>query len=288
MTKETIGFIGIGNMGGPISTNLSNADYHIVGYDIAGTAERVPEGATVGRSAGHVATLSDIIMMSLPDGNIVQEVTEEIIATNDRRTATIIDVSTSGVAAARNASARCRDSEIEFYDAPVSGGVPGAKAGTISIMFAGPEHAFERLRPVLEAFGKPFLVGDEPGQGQAMKILNNFLSATSMIATSEAIAFGESVGLDLQLIVDVLNASSGRNDATATKFPKSIIPETYDRGFTAKLLQKDIDLYRDAQNDAGTEGRVSKEIVEGFRRFYNADPDADITLIYPFIKDGKL
>ena len=287
MTKQNIGFIGIGNMGGPVSKNLKAAGYHIVGYDIAGTAERAPEGATVGRNAGDVATQSDIIMMSLPDGNIVQEVTEEIIATNDRRTVTIIDISTSGVAAARAASARCHDSEIEFYDAPVSGGVPGAVAGTISIMFAGSEEAFERLKPVLETIGKPFLVGNEPGQGQAMKILNNFLSATSMIATSEAIAFGEAVGVDLQLIVDVLNESSGRNDATVTKFPKSIIPKTYDRGFTAKLLQKDIDLYRAAQDDAGTENRVSKEIVEGFREFYNVDPEADITRIYPFVKDGK-
>ena len=287
MTKQNIGFIGIGNMGGPVSKNLKAAGHHIVGYDIAGTAERAPEGATVGRNAGDVATQSDIIMMSLPDGNIVQEVTEEIIATNDRRTATIIDISTSGVAAARAASSRCHDSEIEFYDAPVSGGVPGAVAGTISIMFAGSEEAFERLKPVLETIGKPFLVGNEPGQGQAMKILNNFLSATSMIATSEAIAFGEAVGLDLQLIVDVLNESSGRNDATVTKFPKSIIPKTYDRGFTAKLLQKDIDLYRAAQDDAGTENRVSKEIVEGFREFYNVDPEADITRIYPFVKDGK-
>ena len=287
MTKQNIGFIGIGNMGGAVSKNLKAAGYQIVGYDIAGTAERAPEGATVGRNAGDVATQSDIIMMSLPDGNIVQEVTEEIIATNDRRTATIIDISTSGVAAARAASARCHDSEIEFYDAPVSGGVPGAVAGTISIMFAGSEEAFERLKPVLETIGKPFLVGNEPGQGQAMKILNNFLSATSMIATSEAIAFGEAVGLDLQLIVDVLNESSGRNDATVTKFPKSIIPKTYDRGFTAKLLQKDIDLYRAAQDDVGTENRVSKEIVEGFREFYNVDPEADITRIYPFVKDGK-
>ena len=205
MTKENIGFIGIGNMGGPVSKNLAAAGYHIVGYDIAGTAERVPEGATVGRNAGDVATRSDIIMMSLPDGNVVQEVTEEIIATNDRRTTTIVDISTSGVAAARAASARCHDSEMEFYDAPVSGGVPGAVAGTISIMFAGSEEAFKRLKPVLETIGKPFLVGSEPGQGQAMKVLNNFLSATSMIATSEAIAFGEAVGLDLQLIVDVLN-----------------------------------------------------------------------------------
>ena len=288
MTKETVGFIGLGNMGRPISTNLFNSGYLIVGYDIAGTAERLPEGATLGRDIGDVAARSDIIMMSLPDGNAMQEVTEEIIATNDRRTSTVIDVSTSGVAAARTTSVRCRDSEIAFYDAPVSGGIPGAVAGTIAIMFAGPEEAFERLKPLLESIGKPFLVGTEPGQGQAMKILNNFLSATSMIATSEAIAFGEAVGLDLELMVDVLNSSSGRNDATVTKFPMNIIPGTFDRGFTAKLLQKDIDLYRDAQTDAGTADRVSKEIVEGFREFYDADPEADITRIYPFVRDGKI
>lgn len=287
MTKERIGFIGLGNMGQPISAHLSDAGYDIVGYDAAGTEGRVPDGATAARSAGNVATQSDIVMMSLPDGHIVQAVAEEIIATNDRRATTIIDISTSGVAAARAASGRCRDAEIAFYDAPVSGGVPGAKAGTIAIMFAGPDDAFDRLKPLLEAFGKPFHVGHEAGQGQAMKILNNFLSATSMIATSEAIAMGESVGLDITLMVDVLNASSGRNDATVSKFPRNIIPGTYDRGFTAKLLQKDIDLYRDAQNDAGTEQRVSREIVEAFRQFADATPDADITRIYPFVRDGK-
>lgn len=288
MTKETVGFVGLGNMGRPISTNLFNSGYPIVGYDAAGTTERLPEGATLGRDAGDVAVRSDIVMMSLPDGDAMQEVTEEIIATNDRRASTVIDISTSGVAAARTASVRCRDSEIAFYDAPVSGGIPGAVAGTIAIMFAGPEEAFERLKPLLESIGKPFLVGTEPGQGQALKILNNFLSATSMIATSEAIAFGEAVGLDLELMVDVLNSSSGRNDATVTKFPMNIIPGTFDRGFTAKLLQKDIDLYRDAQTDAGTADRVSKEIVEGFREFYDADPEADITRIYPFVRDGKI
>ena len=288
MTKETVGFIGLGNMGRPISTNLFNSGYPIVGYDIAGGAERLPEGATLGRDVGDVAARSDIMMMSLPDGNAMQGVTEEIIATNDRRASTVIDVSTSGVAAARTTSVRCRDSEIAFYDAPVSGGIPGAVAGTIAIMFAGPEEAFERLKPLLESIGKPFLVGTEPGQGQAMKILNNFLSATAMIATSEAIAFGEAVGLDLELMVDVLNSSSGRSDATVTKFPMNIIPGTFDRGFTAKLLQKDIDLYRDAQTDAGTADRVSKEIVEGFREFYDADPEADITRIYPFVRDGKI
>lgn len=287
MTGETVGFIGIGNMGRPISTNLFNAGYPLVGYDIAGTRERVPEGAVAGRDAGDVAVRSDVVMMSLPDGHVVREVTEEIIATNDRRTSTIIDLSTSGVAAARTASARCRDSEIGFYDAPVSGGVPGAVAGALSIMFAGPEDAFERLRPLLETIGKPFLVGVEPGQGQAMKVINNFLSATAMIATSEAIALGEAVGLDLELMIDVLNASSGRNDATATKFPANIIPGTFDRGFTARLLQKDIDLYREAQAGAGTADRVSREIVEGFREFHDVDPEADMTRLYPFVRDGK-
>ena len=286
--RETVGFIGIGNMGRPLSTNVFNAGYPLVGYDIAGTRERVPEGAVAARDAGDVAVRSDVVMMSLPDGHVVREVTEEIIAANDRRTSTIVDFSTSGVAAARIASARCRDSEIGFYDAPVSGGVPGAVAGAVSIMFAGPEDAFERLRPLLETVGKPFLVGTEPGQGQAMKVINNFLSATAMIATSEAIAFGEAVGLDLELMIDVLNASSGRNDATATKFPASIIPGTFDRGFTARLLQKDVDLYREAQADAGTADRVSREIVEGFRAFHDADPEADITRIYPFVRDGRL
>ncbi len=287
MSKETVGIIGIGNMGRPISTNLFDAGYPLAGYDIAGTAERLPEGAAVCRDAGDVAVRSDIVVMSLPDGNVVREVTEEIVATNDRRTSTIVDVSTSGVAAARAANARCRESEIGFYDAPLSGGVPGAVAGTVAIMFAGPEEAFERLRPLLETVGRPFLVGAEPGQGQAMKVLNNFLSATAMVATSEAVAFGEAVGLDLELMVDVLNSSSGRNDATATKFPANIIPGTFDRGFTARLLQKDIDLYREAQTEAGTADRVSREIVEGFREFHDAGPELDITRIYPFVRDGK-
>lgn len=287
MTKETIGFIGIGNMGGPISKNLSDGGYHIVGYDIAGTAERVPEGATVGRNASDVATQSDIIMMSLPDGNVVQEVVEEIVATNDRRTATIIDVSTSGVAAARNANIRCRESEIEFYDAPVSGGVPGARAGTISIMFAGPEVAFERLRPVLEAFGKPFLVGNEPGQGQAMKILNNFLSATAMAATSEAVLYGLSEGLDMKTLLDVVNVSTGQNTATRDKFPDRILTETYDAGFKTALLAKDVRLYMDNVKAAKTPDTIGSLISGIWNDCDKTLPQSDFTRIFEYIRDKE-
>ena len=193
MVKEKVGFIGIGNMGQPISKNLSSAGYDIIGYDLAGTKERIPKGAKSARSSEDVAKQSELILLSLPDGNVVQEVVGEVLEASDRKTTTIIDLSTSGVEAARNTTLRCQKAEMEFYDAPVSGGVSGAIDKSISIMFAGPNKEFQMLKPLLETIGRPFLVGSEPGQGQAMKLINNFLSATSMVATSEAISLGEHI-----------------------------------------------------------------------------------------------
>jgi 3-hydroxyisobutyrate dehydrogenase len=284
--KPRIGYVGLGNMGVPITTNLVKHGFEVEGFDIAGTAERAPEGVGVAKSTPDLATRCDVVMYSLPDGKVVAEVTEEVISANNRRTTAVLDLSTSGVGPTRETSQRCAGVGLEFYDAPVSGGVPGARNGTISIMFAGSPEAFARYRPILDAVGKPYHVGEEPGQGQAVKILNNFLSATSMIATSEAVAFGVAMGIDPAIIVEVLNASSGRNDATVSKFPQNILPKTYDRGFTNTLLQKDIDLYRDAQKLVGTEDRVGKAIVDAYRRFSSAHPGVDHTRIYPFIRDG--
>ena len=162
MVKEKVGFIGIGNMGQPISKNLSSAGYDIIGYDLAGTKERIPKGAKSARSSEDVAKQSELILLSLPDGNVVQEVVGEVLEASDRKTTTIIDLSTSGVEAARNATPRCQKAEMEFYDAPVSGGVSGAIDKSISIMFAGPNKEFQILKPLLETIGRPFLVGSEP------------------------------------------------------------------------------------------------------------------------------
>ena len=209
-----------------------------------------------------------------------------MIETNDRRVATVVDTSTIGIKAARQVHGRLGDARIEYVDAPISGGTAGAAAATIAVMFAGSEATYERLQDVLGSMsGSLFHVGSEPGQGQAMKVLNNFLSATAMAATSEALSFGTAQGLEMKLMLDVLNASSGQNTATSDKFPKRILPEKYDAGFTNTLLVKDISLYLDSVHESGTADAAGNMVVEIWRRFLEAALGDDITRIYPFIRD---
>ncbi len=283
-----VGFIGLGNMGRPIANNIAKAAHEMIVYDAAGTAERAPEGAIVAGSVAEVAGSAEHVLLSLPDGKIVASVAEEIIESNARRVVTVVDTSTVGIDAARTVHKRLADAQVEYVDAPVSGGTAGAAAATISVMFAGAEATYERLLPVLSSMSKNvFYIGAEPGQGQAMKILNNFLSATAMAATSEAISFGVAEGLDPQLMIDVLNASSGQNTATSDKFPNRIIPEKYDAGFTNILLDKDIGLYLEAVKRAGTTDRIGDKVIEVWRRFLQAEPGADLTRIYLFIRDKR-
>ena len=282
------GFVGLGNMGGPMSRNVVRGGFELIVYDAAGTAERAPEGAAVAGSVAEVATGAETMLLSLPDGRATAAVAEEVIETNARNVTAVVDTSTIGVAAARQTWARLADAGIEYVDAPVSGGTAGAAAATIAVMFAGAEASFRRLEPVLSALSRNvFHVGTEPGQGQAMKILNNFLSATAMTATSEAIAFGAAQGLEAAIMIDVLNASSGQNTATADKFPNRILPEKYDAGFTNTLLAKDLTLYLEAVRETGTADEVSATVVGLIRRFAETEPGADFTRIYPFVRDRK-
>ena len=217
-----------------------------------GTAERTPEGATSVGSVAHVAAVADPILLSLPDGAAVRSVVDEIRESPNTVTHTIVDTSTIGIAAARSIGRTLVDDGFEYVDAPVSGGVAGARAATLAIMFAGSSAAWNRLRSLLEPLCRHLVyVGRRPGQGQAMKVLNNYLSATAMAATSEAVAFGLRQGLDMGTMLDVLNASSGMNTATADKFPNRVLTETYDAGFAARLLRKDVSLYVEAAADAG-------------------------------------
>lgn len=278
-----IGFIGLGNMGAPIAANIAAAGFEMIVYDKAGTAERAPEGAARAGSAGEVAATAETVLLSLPDGKIVDAVAEELCNSNVRRVNALVDTSTVGVAAARRLQARCAEAQIAYYDAPVSGGTAGAKAGTISCMFSGPDEAFARLKPVLKALSSNvFHVGRESGQGQAMKLLNNFLSATAMAATSEAIGFGVRAGLDMQLMCDVLNVSSGQNSASGDKFPRRVVPGTYDAGFTNTLMSKDVRLYLEGVREAALAERVGGRIGEIWQDFEDQAPGADFTRIYPW------
>ena len=280
------GFIGLGNMGAPMAANLAAAGCELIVYDKAGTAERAPEGATQAASVAEVSA-AETVFLSLPDGAVVAAVAAEIMASNQRRTTAVIDLSTVGVEAATSLSAELGAVGVNYCDAPVSGGTAGAKAATVAVMFAGPAELFEALAEPLQAIGKPFLVGGQAGQGQAMKLLNNYLSATAMAATSEAIAFGVEQGLDPTLMVEILNASSGQNTATGDKFPNRIIPGKYDAGFTNTLMTKDLELYLAGGQGAGSAKRLSEPLVGLWRDFLAAEPDGDFTRIYPFVKGGE-
>ncbi|MCS5606171.1 MAG: NAD(P)-binding domain-containing protein, partial [Alphaproteobacteria bacterium] len=216
-----IGFIGLGAMGSRMAENVAKAGFELICYDVAGTKERAPKDAKIGTSVGAVAAAAEVVILSLPNGDVSAAVAEEIIETNRRTVTTIVDTSTIGVAAAKKVHGILANSELAYMDAPVSGGIAGAAAATIALMFAGPREDFEALSYVLNAMSKNlFHVGTEPGQAQAMKLLNNYLSGLALTATSEAISFGLTQGLEMSTMLDVLNASSGQNTATSDKFPK--------------------------------------------------------------------
>ena len=154
-------------------------------------------------------------------------------------------------------------------------------------MLARQPSSFERLKPLLGLMGKPFYVGPRPGQGQAVKVLNNFLSATALAATSEAIAFGTGQGIDMKTILDIVTASSGRNSATDDKFPNRILHGRFDAGFTAKLQLKDIRLYLENARAAGISDEIAKAVVDVWQRLETAIPGADITQMYPYTQKGR-
>ncbi len=160
----------------------------------------------------------------------------------------------------------------------------GARARTLAVMYAGTDDACVRVEPVLAGLSdRRHRVGDRPGLGQAMKLANNFLSATTLAATSEAIAFGVSEGLELATMLEVLNGASGRSAATSDKFPNHVLTGRYASGFTNSLMAKDVDLYLRAVEDGGGSASIAAVTVDVWERFAAAEPGADFTRIYPFV-----
>lgn len=286
--KEPIGFVGLGNMGRPMATNLTKVGHELVVYDAAGTAERAPKNTVAASSVAEVAAKAEAIFLSLPDATASTGVAQEIIDSDPRIARCVIDTSTIGVQAARDICQRLKIVGIEYIDAPVSGGVAGAIAGTISTMVAGPRASYERLLPMLKAMSQnPFHVGTTAGQGQAMKLANNFLSGIAMTATSEAICFGLSQGLEMKAMLDVLNVSTGQNTATSDKFPNRILTETYDAGFNNTLFMKDLKLYLESVQTDGQPDALSAVCADVWKRFVRSSPGADFTKIYRFICDKE-
>lgn len=294
MAGERIGFIGLGNMGKPMAANLAAAGYPLVCYDIAGTRERAPEGAEIAGSITQIAGSADFAIVSVDSRRAVEDVTKEIAAANDRAVSIVVDTSTIGSKTARDAEARLGAVDVTYIDSAVAGasggtgiGPAAAQAANLTFIVAGRSDAVERVRPALEKMGrKLFHVGEEPGQAQAIKLINNFLIGTAMTAVSEALNYGLSQNLDMKSILEVINVSSGANVATSYIFPTCIEPETYDIGAAVEILVKDVGVYVEEIENANLPNAVGSVVNRIWVDMGREMPGADFTRVFPFIRDG--
>jgi 3-hydroxyisobutyrate dehydrogenase-like beta-hydroxyacid dehydrogenase len=240
-----LGFIGVGRMGSHMAGRLLEAGHALSIYDINETAMARLEqrGAQRAASPAEVAARAETVLVSLPTPDVVRAVAlsaDGIIAGSKVRT--FIDLSTTGPRVAQEVAAGLAAKGITAVDAPVSGGPSGAEKGTLAVMVACPRKLADELRPVLDVIGKVFWIGDRPGMGQTMKLVNNLLSASALAITCEAMVLGGKAGLDPVVMIDVINAGSGRNTATQDKFPRCVLPRRFDFGFATELLFKDVRL----------------------------------------------
>ena len=240
-----IGFIGLGKMGFPMARRLIEAKHQLVVFDTRKEAldKLVALGAQAATSPREVADRTETVMASLPSLQASLEVaTAAGGVIEGRRVKRFVDLSTTGARMAGMIAAGLTKKNIAQIDSPVSGGVPGAVKGTLAVMVSGPLAEIDAVKDALSVFGKVFVIGDKPGMAQTMKLANNFLSATAMAATSEAVVMGVKAGLNPAIMIDVINAGSGRNTASTDKFPKAILPRSFDLGFATALMLKDVRL----------------------------------------------
>jgi 3-hydroxyisobutyrate dehydrogenase-like beta-hydroxyacid dehydrogenase len=281
MPDKQLGFIGVGRMGIHMAGRLIDAGYAITVFDTNETAmQRLEQrGAKRAASAADVASKCETVLVSLPTPDIVKAVAlgkNGVI--EGSKVKTFVDLSTTGPRVAKEVAAGLAAKGITAVDAPVSGGPTGAKKGTLAMMIACPRPLADELRPVIEVLGKFFYIGEEPGLGQTMKVINNLLSATAITITSEAMVMGVKAGLDPTTMLDVINAGSGRNTATADKFPRCVVPRRFDFGFTTALLYKDIKLCLDEAEALGVPMIVGNAVRQLMAIGKAAQgPDADIT-----------
>ncbi len=279
-----VGFIGLGAMGSLMSANLVAAGHDLSVYDAAGTVGRAPSGSHAAESSWEVAGMVETVLFSLPDGDVVNDVLEEILTAPDRKTDTIVDLSTIGVAAAEAAARKAATGGIDYLDAPVSGGVSGAKAASLSLMASGPRVLFDRLEPILKAMAaKCFYVGDRQGQGQAMKLTNNILAATATAATSEAVLFGLSHDLTMEMILNILNVSTGGSHSSENRFPNTVLTGSFDSGFSAALMRKDTGLYKDRAMEINKIGSIGSLVADLWAEMSDSMPEADSSSMYEYI-----
>jgi len=283
-----IGFIGLGNMGQPMARRLIAAGHKLIVYDTRNdaVAPLVAMGAQVASSPADVADRVETVMASLPSLQISEKVAlGEGGVIQGKRIKRFIDLSTTGATVAAKIAAGLARKNIVQIDCPVSGGVGGASKGTLAVMVSGPKAEIDLVKDVLAVFGKVFVIGEQAGMAQTMKLANNFLSATAMAATSEAVAMGVKAGLDPTVMIDVINAGSGRTTASDGKFPQAILPRTFNYGFATALMLKDVRLCVEQAKSLNVPNSVMSAVLDQWEATNKEfGGDSDFTAIVKMVE----
>jgi 3-hydroxyisobutyrate dehydrogenase len=283
----TIGFIGLGDMGAPMAGHLADDGHDVTAFDVDddALAAAADAGLTPAESSAAAAAGRDVVFLSLPDPPTVELVVDEIEDALDGG-AVLVDTTTSTPKTTDAVAARLARRSVDVLGAPISGGKRGAREGTLSVMAGGDAAVYEACEPLFEAFATDrFHVGDAPGHGHAVKLLNNYLSYNSLLAASEAVILGANAGLDRRQLVEVFSASTGRNSATEEKIPEQVLSGDYDTGFPLSLTEKDLYLFTEFAEEQRTPvllGYVTRLLV-GYARAIEGD-DGDMTRVYDFLE----
>ena len=290
-----IAFIGLGNMGGGMAANLVKAGHEVTAFDLAEPAiERAKgNGCSIATSAAEAVAGVDAVVTMLPAGSHVDSVYADSVFGHAPTNAILIDCSTIDVATARKVEERAQAAGYKMVDAPVSGGIAAADAGTLTFMVGGSKNGFEKARPILEKMGKAVIHAGESGAGQAAKICNNMLLGATMAATCEAFALAEKLELDLQTFYDISSKASGQSWSMTSYCPvPGVGPETpadrnYEGGFAAALMHKDLRLAMDAAKEAGAYTPMGGEAEELYQRFVDRGGGTkDFSAIIKMIDDS--
>ena len=279
MAQQTFGFAGVGRMGALMAPRLLSAGHVVYVFDISKDAMSAMEklGAKSAASIADLANRAETIFLSLPNPEIVNGAAlgkDGLIDGN--KVKRVVDFSTIGPRMAGIVATALAGKNIIYVDAPVSGGLKGAREGTLAVMVACPHAVFAELEPILKTFGKPFHLGEVAGQAQTMKLANNLLAAAAIALTSEAMVMGVKAGLNPKVMLEVLNTSTGRNSATQDKFPRAILPGTFDFGFATGLSYKDVKLCIDEAEAMGVPmvcGAAVRQMLAVTNAMFGADSD---------------